>query len=48
MSEKKFEGVYKRRLEVPEGEVERGGVSADLGADGDGWEDVGWDADFVI
>jgi len=48
LSKKKLKRVYKGRLEVPEGEVERGGVSADFGADGDGGEDVGWDADLVV
>src|SRR6266581_7477329 len=28
--------------------MERGGVSAYFGADGDGWEDWGWDADLVV
>src|SRR6266705_7140400 len=28
--------------------MERGGVSAYFGADGDGWEDWGRDADFVV
>jgi len=28
--------------------MKRGGVAADLGAEGNGGEDVGWDADLVV
>jgi len=28
--------------------MKRGGVSANFGADGDSWEDVGWDVDLMV
>jgi len=49
LSEDEFKRVYKRRLNVPEGEVKGRGVAANFGTDGDGQESVlGADVYLVV